>query len=185
MLRFAAAAATSLALLITASGCGGNDPPPPKAEPTSTPTTPAASESPTPPALPAAAKGDGARSAKAFVRHYIAVLNYATYTGDVTELRRLGAKDCGSCQNVIRGIRSIYEAGGSVKGGAFRITNLDALEHPDSSGYTVDAFTKFSKQRIYRQSGSTTPDRYKTGSNIFSFILARRHGWLVSDWSKS
>jgi hypothetical protein len=171
-------------LLTGLAACGGDDSPP-EAEPTRTASTPTTTPSPTPPTLPAAAKGRGAASAKAFVRHYIDVLNYATFTGDVSALRHLGAKHCGSCQNVVNGIRSIYVAGGTVKGGAFKVTKMDALAHPASHGYTVDAFTKFSAQRIYRTSLRKHPDRYKAGSNIFSFILARRQRWVVRDWSRS
>ena len=48
--------------------------PSPVSDPTPTPEGP--------PTLPAAARGKGPRSAKAFVRYYIAALNYAAASGD-------------------------------------------------------------------------------------------------------
>jgi hypothetical protein len=183
LLRYAAAAVTSLVLITGLSACGAGDPPAAQPKPTRTATTPSASPSPTPPAMPAAARANTKAGAKAYVRHYIRALNYATFTGDTKELRTLGQPRCGSCQNVLRGIRAIYRNGGHVVGGAFQITHLDAVPHPDDRGFTVDAFARFSAQTIYRPGAS--PRRYRRGSNIFSFILGFRGGWYVSDWSRS
>ncbi len=84
--------------LLAACSAGSEDEsanPAPTAEPTPTlgqagspePTGPQVTE----PTLPAAARGSSVRSAKAFVRHYIDLLNYAMVTGDTRAFRAVSA----------------------------------------------------------------------------------------------
>ena len=72
----------ALLALVVVAGCGGDpEPKEPKSVPTAS-TTPTA----TPPTMPAQAKENSPEGAAAFVKHYIDVFNYASNTGDVTEL---------------------------------------------------------------------------------------------------
>jgi hypothetical protein len=58
----------------------------------------------TPPTLPAAAEGTSPRAAKAFVRHWVATMNYATATGDTAPLLELSSESCASCESAARRI---------------------------------------------------------------------------------
>jgi Family of unknown function (DUF6318) len=84
-------------------------------------TTPPPTASP----LPAAATQDTPAGAQSFARYYIEVLDYATHTGDVRSLRRLG--DCGTCRAQADGIERFFQAGGHVEGGEIRITTTESV----------------------------------------------------------
>jgi hypothetical protein len=180
MLRFAAAAATSLALLITASGCGGDDPPAPKAEPTNTQTTPAASSSPTPPVLPAAAKADTKAGAKAFVRHFINVMNFAGNNGQTETLRALYARTCARCEGIADGIDRTYSRGGSIDGGTWVVETLKA--YGDTNGLTyLDAVVRYGPQSF--RATRNSPVKHFTGRKhqLQAFQLKRaKHRWTVA-----
>ncbi len=63
------------------------------------------------PTLPAAAEGDSVRSAEAFVRHYIELLNYAMTTGD-TKAFRSASRDCEGCDRYAELFEEVTQAGG-------------------------------------------------------------------------
>ncbi|GAA3531179.1 hypothetical protein GCM10022234_30390 [Aeromicrobium panaciterrae] len=71
----------------------------------------------TAPTMPAQAKENTPEGAAAFVDHYIQVLNYASKTGDVTELSHLSDSSCSGCQKYIKLYRDTYAEGGSFSGG--------------------------------------------------------------------
>jgi len=91
--------------------------PTPSTTSTPSPTEPSGSDSPDPvePSLPAAAEGDSVRSAKAFVRHYIELLNYAMTTGDTGRLRE-AADGCGGCDAYAELYEDDYADGGYYRG---------------------------------------------------------------------
>ncbi|MBC7630399.1 MAG: hypothetical protein H7290_02805 [Flavobacterium sp.] len=65
--------------------------------------------------MPAQAKLNTREGAAAFVKHYIDVFNYASNTGDTTELRRLSSPMCEGCQSYITLYERTYKAGGYFK----------------------------------------------------------------------
>lgn len=113
------------------AGCS-EEPPDPVGEPTTsstspshpTPTTAGPSDIPTEaPPLPEAATKPTRAGARAFIHHYIDLLNYAALTGDVRDFRA-AAHDCGGCDDYVRLYRSLYAKGGWIKGREWRITTL-------------------------------------------------------------
>ncbi len=64
------------------AGCQSNPKPPPLDDAAASSPPPTASTTKPAPTLPAEAKGTSEAAAKAFVRHYIALINYAMATGD-------------------------------------------------------------------------------------------------------
>jgi hypothetical protein len=102
------------AILLTA--CGTTNPEPaPLSPPATTSPTPTTTTSPTPPPLPHTAKRTSTASAKAFVRHYFDVINYAIRTGKTAQVRRLGTQSCVSCQAIARNVEKVYGAGEQAK----------------------------------------------------------------------
>ena len=79
-----AGAVTPLVLVL--AGCGSDNPKP--APPETSSASPSASPSVVAPTMPAEAKGTGPEAAKAFVRHYIASLNYAEVPAILDWLRQ-------------------------------------------------------------------------------------------------
>ena len=125
----------AVAVVLAVAGCSGGDAPPPSALPSdsappqssSPPSNPpsTAATPPTPPPLPATATQDTPAGAASFARYYIEVLDYASHTGDVRALRRLG--DCGTCRAQANGIERFFKEGGRVEGGEIHITGTEAV----------------------------------------------------------
>jgi hypothetical protein len=131
------AAGAALLVLLVVSGCGG-DPQPKIAPPPSTsPSAPVSSSSSAPtrpsgpvePTMPALAKQDSAAGAKAFVKYYWQVVNYALSTGEIERLHELTNPDCTPCQSGIRSIADVYDGSGSISGGVN--TPEDLVADPD------------------------------------------------------
>jgi len=166
------------------SGCGG-DSPEPKPLPKDSKISPSESPSATPPAMPAAAKKKTKAGAVSFVRHYVAVLNYATFSGETDAARAMDGGKCKSCTRMLASIDSIYEKGGRVVGGAWKPTPVSNVPHPGGKGWTVDAKIAYGPQSVYA-SADAKPKKYTGGGRLVSFILeASRGGWRVTDWTRA
>lgn len=131
-------AAVGVTLLLTVSACSDGDDDVPT-EPTFVPveSTPAPepsesvsvepSEEPTAealvaPELPAAATEETPEGAAAFAEWWFETLNYATATGDTSQVRASFAETCETCENLASRIEDAYSAGGDISGGAIRTT---------------------------------------------------------------
>ena len=120
---------TSLPYLALAAvllaGCSGK--PAPK-EPDST-----GSASPeataTPPPLPEAATQETAEGAASFVDHYLAVLNYASRSGDTTPLQAISRADCTGCADYIQHYQERADAGGQIEGGEFTAGDISVAQY--------------------------------------------------------
>ena len=114
--------------LLTLTGCSGSaDPsPPPTTRSTPTSAAPSPTASPTVPVMPEAAKAHTKAGAKAFVRYFWQVVNYAQATGDTAAIRTLSARKCAECDAGMYAIDEVYGAGGSIGGGASTLANLRA-----------------------------------------------------------
>ncbi|HYJ70365.1 MAG TPA: DUF6318 family protein [Nocardioidaceae bacterium] len=131
--------AAGLVFALVLGGCGGDDSddPPDSGLPsegeTASPTTTAPTDTPTettptepsPPSVPAVAAKPGRSGAKAFVRFYVGLENYAKDTGDVAPLRQYSHPQCGGCNDYIRFYRDWYERGGWFKEGDRTIASFD------------------------------------------------------------
>jgi len=166
------------------SGCGG-DSPEPKPLPKESKSSPSASPSATPPEMPVAAKKKTRAGAIAFVRHYVAVLNYATFSGQTSAARALDGGKCSSCKRMLASIDSVYEKGGRVEGGAWKPTPVSDIPHPGGSGWTVDAKISYGPQVVYA-TADAEPKKYTGGGRLVSFILESSGGaWEVSEWTRA
>lgn len=171
-------------LLTTLSACGG-DPPAPEAQPRRTPTSASSSPSPTPPALPAAAKENTRAGAKAFVRHYVDLINYAQATGSLSRLRAIEARSCESCKNGRRYLAGVYESGGKIRGGAWRIRRLRV--QPDSrlgGAWNARLVVRFGPQTITRIHPTKT-QRLRGGTLPLNMTVVHfLRGWKVLQWTR-
>jgi hypothetical protein len=125
--RLVAIAALVAAL---AAGCGGAPTakfvPPSSSSVPSDPTTTSAADV-TPPVMPDLAKQHTVAGAKAFVKYYWAVANYAQTRLDPSPLEALADKQCAGCQGASAFVREVSRLHGCVIGGAtmpsrFRVT---------------------------------------------------------------
>lgn len=177
-----AAFAAAMCGVLMLVGCGKESPEPKPLETASTSTTPSPSVSPAP-SMPAEAEKKGAKGAEAFVRHYVELINHAQATGDTSSLEQVGASGCGSCVNGVSSVRKVYDEGGHIEGGAWRITSVGAvLPRPDIDGWIVDLQVAFEPQQIHT---SDKTQRLKGGTSPFSFEVSRRStSWIMADWSR-
>lgn len=174
-----------VALLL--AGCG------PASEPSAptTPTTPSVVAptqpplKPQAPVLPEAAKANTKAGAVAFVRHYVDVLNYAQSTGDVGELRRLGGPTCKSCSQVARLLKGLWERGGYVRGGTWKIRRIPRSFSTSDGTWFVVALVEYSAQST-RMSATAKVRHVEAGTHLTSMALsATSHGWRVIRWSRA
>ncbi|MFT4188665.1 MAG: DUF6318 family protein [Aeromicrobium sp.] len=100
-------------MLIVVPGCS-KQPEPIEPDPTPTPVEPV---------LPEAAKENTEDGALAFLEHYLAVMDYASSTGDVTQLTELSHPECTGCRTYIDLYTDYYEGGGWFKGGDQTLDN--------------------------------------------------------------
>lgn len=140
---------------------------------------------PAPPTLPAEAKGSSAKSAKAFVRHYVDAINYASSTGDTGYAENLGSRQCQSCRSVLARIGQVYDAGGKIASHGWKVTILTVLPSQPRSRPIIDAGISLSPQTVVKRKGAK-PVHFGGGRLPATFHLAQRRGtWLVMEWERA
>lgn len=161
------AAACTAALL---AGCTSNaEPTPPPA-----PSPPSASPSPsaTPPSLPPEAEGTSPQAAKAFARHYFDAINYAARTGDTEGLRKLGTADCVSCEAIASNIEKIYNAGGHIESGGWKLTVVSTVPAQPRLRPVLDLGVVQSPESVVQRAGEA-PSSFPGGKKPMTMYLVR------------
>lgn len=128
----AALTALSLIPVLLVAGCSDDEPkpkfaPPSSESPSSPSTSPTAPTGLTPPEIPSAAKERSPAGARAFVRHWIAIVNLAQRTGETSGVVALNDVRCSGCRGIIKAIDSVYQAGGYIEGGDISAGRLREL----------------------------------------------------------
>lgn len=166
----------SVACAAAVAGCNSNPSPAPL--PSESPSASAPSEAssspagPTAPTLPAEAKGTSEKSAKAFVRYWVATLNFAGATGDTERLREISAKDCASCDAVITSIDRVYGANGYYKGKGWSIANLKYQPLQPDKRPVLTVSVVIASQKVLEKPGAE-PTNFKGGNRSMTFRLNR------------
>jgi hypothetical protein len=162
----------ALVALLVVGACGDPQPkePKPSASASATPTV-------TAPTMPAQAKENSPEGAAAFVKHYIDVFNYASNTGDVSELSRLSSPKCDGCQSYIKLYRDTYKAGGYFKDSDWKLSDFDL----DFNGEKAIVFvTAKSEPGVYAESSSSSPSAGNAENSDLTFIAERlSNGWRL------
>jgi hypothetical protein len=163
-------------LVLVLAGCGSDNPKP--APPETSSASPSASPSVVAPTMPAEAKGTGPEAAKAFVRHFIATLNYAQTTGDTSTLRQLYGALCSFCEGVSDGLDRVQSHGGSIKTDGWSVRRLRASQ----GGTTVIALVRVAPQVVVMRQGGK-PERFDGQEHgRRKFDLQASHGqWTVTN----
>lgn len=191
--RSAAALVAALCLSLVAAGCSDDSEPEADAEPTPSETSstssipsPSATQTseepdpePTPPTLPTAAEGSGDKAARAFVRHWVRMVNYAMKTGDVAPLDALHASYCGGCEGGVEQVRQDWSDGKSLVGGKYRIVKLQSVESTEQKVHVVGLVVRSTPQKVLDRKGKVVA---KAPSALTGFRLyMRRDGgsWVV------
>jgi hypothetical protein len=170
-----------VAVLLMLTGCGGD----PKADPSPSPSSPVTSPvstTPSAPVMPAEAKAEGKAGAMAFVKYYVELINHAQATGDTSALAAAEMPKCHSCQTARNGVQAHYEAGGSIKGGDWRIEKSVAVPNPAVGGWNVDLSVSYGRQVV--SYGTSQPDKVNpAGEMVLSVQVGRvDDAWRVFEW---
>jgi serine/threonine protein kinase, bacterial len=88
-----------------------------------------------PPQLTADARAPTQAGAAAFVRYWFATLGYAAASGNTTPFQTASGADCQACTDAVQQIRSGWQDGRQMRGGAYTIRDVSAdgfftIEHP-------------------------------------------------------
>jgi hypothetical protein len=176
--RFAGLLTAVTAGALALGACQANPAPPPLVS-TSTSPTPSPSPATAAPTLPAEAQGTSKAAAKAFVRHWIDVLNYAAKSGDTRTLCDLSDSRCIACAGAIDSIEEVYSAGGSMGGTGWSVLELKYQPLQPRHAPVLAVGLNIAPQRVIPSPGAE-PTRYKGGARTMSFFLERQQGaWVV------
>ena len=143
----AAIAAATVALALVVGACS-SEPEPSSApsessDPVASEGSPAVAEEQ--PRLPHAARGTGESAARAFVRFWLDTLNYAIESGDSSALQSISSQKCQECGRIAKTIDDIYDRGGQLSGGTWRMRSLRPLpldRGADWAGYVTAAVSE-------------------------------------------
>jgi hypothetical protein len=174
------AIATAGLLGFGGAGCtSSDDPPEPAPLPTESP-SPTESSDDAPPSLPPAANGKSARAAKAFARFYIDSVNFATRTGDTTQLAGLGSDDCESCSAIVGNIDTIYSSGGSIESKGWKLNVASLVPGQPATSPILDLGITQSPESVTTSAGAE-PEKYPGGKQPMTMYLSRDGGtWKVT-----
>ena len=140
---------------------------------------------PTPPSMPPAAEGTSRAAAKAFVRHYVSLVNHAMTTGDTGPLERAGAAECESCVGIVERVRTVYDEGGTIESAGWRINSITPVPGRPLTNPMFDVGLELSPQKVVKQQGAA-PNSFAGGKMPATFLLARHDGsWTVKEWERS
>lgn len=155
----------------------------PTTEPSPTPTAtepsdPSASPAPS---IPGAARKPGRAGAKAFVRFYVELENYARHTGDVAPLRTYSHPQCGGCNYFLRYYRGLYDRGGWIKGGDRTITTFDRVVPATAPHDMYVRISGRTESGTYRKrQGSSASTGHGERFTLLFWLVREPHGWRVS-----
>ena len=171
-------AAVAGAALLVASGCTSDEAPEPAPLPTeSASPSDTGSPSPTAPTLPAEAEGTSPAAAKAFARHYVKVVNFASATGKIAELDDLSKTSCRSCTALIERIESVYAAGGSFEGDGWMVRSVRHQPFQPRNAPVLSVSIRISPQVMIEESGAA-PVSFPGGRDQLTLRLT----WKGNDW---
>jgi hypothetical protein len=104
--------------------------------------------------------------------HYVALINYATRTGETTELEQLAGRRCESCATIVENIREIYSAGGSIESRGWRLTAVSLVPQQPSHQPILDLGVVESPETV-TQSADGPVKRFKGGKQPMTMYLRR------------
>ena len=175
-----------------ATGCQSDNAPVPAPAPTKsttlespTPESPTRSPTPTPPALPDEAKGSGRGAAKAFVLHFIDLVNYAGTTGDVAALRRAAGQGCQSCNELIHTFVKTYAAGGFYHTRGWRPVTVFVAPTGTPTKWTAATEVRTSPVR-WKVSATARPTSAEADDLSLRFEIERQEQrWVISRMTRT
>jgi hypothetical protein len=125
----------------------------------------------------------GVEGAKAFVRYYNEVLNYAYATGDTEELQRLSAPGCAACQLSINSVRRFNANGGHVEGGWRAVLSAELPGRPAGPNFQLLVTTSVTEGRVVNRTGQVIHQEPAFKIRNSTWIVSREStAWIVKSF---
>lgn len=170
----------SVAVIGLVAGCGGDNP-----TPSAAPSAAASSSTKTmlgtsAPPVPARARRSGDDGAESFGRHYVALINYATTTGETDALSDAAAPTCRSCNSLATRIARVYEDGGSIESDGWKVTGVVVVPGQPAARKYLDLAIRQPRQEVIATAGAKV-QRFPGGNQALSMTLRYGSGaWVVT-----
>jgi hypothetical protein len=132
--------------------------------------------------MPALAREQSRAGAKAFVRHYIELINYAWASGRTDELKALAAASCAVCRKSALSIEHVFTAGGSKTDGEWSVSAIAVLPTEPLQQPVVDAAISIAAGSL-KESASSAPVSIQPSSSHLTFRLEWKDGWVARTWT--
>jgi hypothetical protein len=165
------------------AGCSGDEPDAQPRKPSAPSTSPVAttSPSPTPPALPAAARRNSKAGAVAFAHHYIDLINYAAATGATDTLRASSESRCRGCARLIRSIDDIYSHGGWIRTPGWQPQSWTSLGKARDREWEITVSVRMPSEK--RKTSDRAPvTRSKPSKGVANFrVEYGPQGWSMAE----
>jgi hypothetical protein len=180
-MRHTTTALITLALTIALSACSNTDETAPP--PTPTPAASTTASAPTPPVMPRAARAHTEAGAKAFVRYFWDVVNYAQATGDTNAIAELSADGCVGCEVGIASVDEVYSNGGRILGGKAVVSGITVTFGWVEKTAVADVSfgVKFAPQVVIDQAGRHR-GKARHARNRFNLTAEAGDIWHVTDF---
>jgi hypothetical protein len=179
--RTTRALAVGIAILALAGCSGGVAPaggPGPSGPPATTRSTSAAPQHDGPPQGPSLAREHSNAGAKAFVRYYIDVLNYAWTNGNPRALREFDRRGCSLCSDFVTVLERRTRRGGRQVGGTFAVDRVGVAGVGGDGEYLLVADITVSRGQSWA-TATSQPTRIHHDSHSLNIHLR----WRKSSWT--
>jgi hypothetical protein len=165
------------------AGCSGDEPDAQPRKPSAPSTSPVAttSPSPTPPALPAAARRNSKAGAVAFAHHYIDLINYVRTSGDSNSLRRRSSNGCASCSAIAEIAEQTYARGGFLHGGDWSITSSSVFAGVGQQDWQIITNINVANQAYQPRAGAPVQHRQSEKATLIFTVSRARQQWTVTN----
>jgi hypothetical protein len=130
--------------------------------------------------LPDAAKGTSEASAKAFVRHYVELINYAMRTGRTKPLRPMRAAGCRTCTAIESRILAVYRNGGRLEGAGWSVLGLSIVRGTPQAHTLVSAGISIAEQSLYESPSASPSHSTKSRGHLDFHLTSQGDEWIVS-----
>ncbi len=189
-----ALAVVGLVSCMTLGACSGNEPaatppasPTPSSSSSATPTPiepPQSSDEPVQedePKLPELAMEHSQAGARAFIEHYLSVLNTAYLETEPGLVRPYTPKNCDLCVSFLRVLKRVNKLGGSQSGGAWTPTRVDLATRESADRLIYIASVDIAKGRSRGSSGAAPEAIVADQIQLEIRLLWSRELWMLTD----
>jgi hypothetical protein len=131
--------------------------------------------------MPPLAREKSRAGAKAFVRHYIDVINYSWTSLRTARLASLGAADCADCDAIVTRIDEVEKAGGYKRGAKWHATAMTVIATQGIQDPIVQVLVKIDQGKFLDHKGGTVQAIDATQTYMDFELTRRARMWAVTN----